>query len=81
MPREDYDAFPKTDANYVPLSPLSFIRRAAEVHGDHTAVIHGSIQKRGARRIGVVCNSAMRCQNWGSDATIRSVFSAPTHRR
>ena len=45
MPREDYDAFPKTDANYVPLSPLSFIRRAAEVHGGHTAVIHGSLQR------------------------------------
>ena len=45
MPREDYDAFPKTDANYIPLSPLSFIRRAAEVHGDHTAVIHGSLRR------------------------------------
>jgi len=42
MPREDYDAFPKTDANYVPLSPLSFIRRAAEVYGEHPAIIHGT---------------------------------------
>jgi len=38
MPREDYDAFPKTDANYIPLSPLSFVRRAGEVHGGHTAI-------------------------------------------
>jgi len=45
MPREDYDAFEKNDANYVPLSPLSFIRRAAEVHGDHTAVIHGAVKR------------------------------------
>ncbi len=45
MPREDYDAFPKTAANYVPLSPLSFIRRAAEVHGGHTAVIHGTLRR------------------------------------
>ena len=45
MPREDYDAFPKTEANYVPLTPLSFIRRAAEVHGEHTAVIHGTIKR------------------------------------
>jgi len=48
MPREDYDAFEKNDANYVPLvplSPLSFIRRSAEVHGDHTAVIHGSLKR------------------------------------
>lgn len=42
MPREDYDAFPKTDANYIPLSPLSFVRRAGEVHGGHTAIIHGN---------------------------------------
>ncbi len=41
MAREDFDVFEKTPANYVPLSPLSFIRRAAEVHGDHPAVIHG----------------------------------------
>ena len=45
MPREDYDAFPKTDANYVPLSPLSFLRRAAEVHGEHTAIIHGTLRR------------------------------------
>ena len=42
MSCEDYDAFPKTDANYVPLTPLSFLRRAGEVHGEHPAVIHGN---------------------------------------
>jgi hypothetical protein len=31
----------KNTANYVPLSPLSFIRRTAEVFPDRTAVIHG----------------------------------------
>ena len=31
----------KTPANYAPLSPLSFLARAAHVHPDHTAVIHG----------------------------------------
>ena len=30
------------DANYVPLTPLSFLARAAGFFGDHTAVIHGS---------------------------------------
>ncbi len=30
----------KTPANYVPLSPLSFIRRAAAVYPDHPALIH-----------------------------------------
>lgn len=28
-------------ANYVPLTPLSFIKRAAHVHPNHTAVVHG----------------------------------------
>lgn len=32
----------KTHANYVPLSPLTFIRRTAEVYPDRTAVINGS---------------------------------------
>ena len=42
MAREDFDAFPRREANFVPLTPLSFIRRAAEVHGDHEAIVHGS---------------------------------------
>ncbi|HWX70773.1 MAG TPA: acyl-CoA synthetase [Steroidobacteraceae bacterium] len=32
----------KTPANYVPLSPVSFIERTAEVYGDLPAVVHGS---------------------------------------
>jgi len=32
----------KNAANYVPLSPLSFLRRAAEVHPDRPAVRHGA---------------------------------------
>ena len=32
----------KTAANYVPLSPLSFLRRAAQVYPDHPALIHGA---------------------------------------
>ena len=31
----------KNPANYVPLSPLSFLRRAADVYPDRVAVIHG----------------------------------------
>ena len=31
----------RNPANYVPLSPLSFLARAAEVYPDRTAVIHG----------------------------------------
>ncbi len=32
----------KTDANYQPLTPLSFLDRAASVFPDRTAIIHGS---------------------------------------
>ena len=34
----------KTPANHQPLTPLSFLRRAANVHPDHTAVIHGRVR-------------------------------------
>ncbi len=39
---EMYDAphLVKCKANYVPLTPLSFLSRAAKVHPDHTAVIY-----------------------------------------
>ncbi len=33
----------KSQANYTPLSPLSFIDRAADVYPDHTAIIHGDL--------------------------------------
>ncbi|MFQ5545696.1 MAG: AMP-binding protein, partial [Acidiferrobacterales bacterium] len=31
----------RTEANYTPLSPLSFIERAAAVYPDHISIIHG----------------------------------------
>jgi fatty-acyl-CoA synthase len=36
------DHLDRNDANYVPLSPLSFLPRTAEVFPDRTAIIHGS---------------------------------------
>lgn len=38
---EHYNAFEKNEANYVPLSPLSFIEHTANVFPDRTGVIHG----------------------------------------
>ena len=38
---DKYDSFDKVDANFVPLSPLTFIRRTAGIFPDRTAVIHG----------------------------------------
>ncbi|CAI5492160.1 unnamed protein product, partial [Closterium sp. Naga37s-1] len=37
----DNDALPRNAANYAPLTPLTFIRRAADVHGDRCAVVYG----------------------------------------
>src|SRR4051812_173503 len=36
---------PRTPANFTPLSPLSFLERAADVHPQRTAVIHGSLRR------------------------------------
>ncbi len=38
---EDYDALPKTPANYVPLTPLSFLTRTVDLHPDRDALIYG----------------------------------------
>lgn len=39
---KEYNAFKKDPANFVPLSPLSFIQRTAGLFPNRTAVIHGS---------------------------------------
>ena len=36
------DGFDKNAANHQPLTPLIFLERAASVHPDHVAVIHGT---------------------------------------
>ncbi len=39
----------KTPANYVPLTPLSFLPRAAHVFPKHTAIVHGRIRRTWAQ--------------------------------
>lgn len=36
---------PRNEANFAPLSPLSFLERAAEVYPQRTAVVHGSLRR------------------------------------
>ena len=36
---------PRNEANFAPLSPLSFIERAAEVYPQRLAVIHGDLRR------------------------------------
>ena len=35
----------KTPANFVPMTPLGFLDRAAEVYPRRTAVVHGSLKR------------------------------------
>jgi fatty-acyl-CoA synthase len=37
-----YDDLPKNQANYAPLTPLTFIERAAYVYPDRLAIVHGA---------------------------------------
>lgn len=37
-----YDDLPRNPANFVPLSPLSFVARSAAVYPHQTAIIHGT---------------------------------------
>ena len=57
----------RTQANFVALSPVSFVERSAEVFGDLPAVIHGArrfnwreTRERSARRPRVAASSEMR---------------------
>ena len=34
------DQLPKCDANYVPLTPINFLKRAAKVYGNRLSVVH-----------------------------------------
>ena len=35
----------KNDANYVPLTPMSFLARAAQVHPQRVAIVHGALRQ------------------------------------
>ena len=46
MPSAIYDLdLPKNPANYRPLTPLTFLERAADVYPDHIAIIHGALRR------------------------------------
>ncbi len=43
--QENYEKFDKVSANFVPLSPVSFLNRAEALHGARTAVIYSDLQR------------------------------------
>jgi len=67
-----YDAdLGKNAANYVPLSPLTFLTRAASVYPRHTSVIHGAERYSWAE-------SAARCRRLASALARRGVGPGDT---
>ncbi len=50
---------PRTSANYAPLSPLSFLRRSADVFPDRVAIVHGDLRQGWAE-------TARRCRRLAS---------------
>ena len=50
---------PKTSANYAPLSPLSFLRRTADVFPNRIAIVHGDLRQTWA-------DTATRCRRLAS---------------
>ncbi|TWG98020.1 fatty-acyl-CoA synthase [Mesorhizobium sp. J18] len=67
----------KNTANYQPLSPLSFLERAAKVYPDHAAIIHGEMKVsyrefwRRARRLA----SALTGEGIGKGDTVTVMLS------
>jgi fatty-acyl-CoA synthase len=45
MPTDFETGLVRNEANHVPVTPLDFIARAAEVYGDRLAVVHGPIRR------------------------------------
>jgi len=80
----------KNSANYVPLAPVSFLKRAADVYPDHPAVIHGEkrysyreLQAR-ARRLasaleakGVVPGDTISIMSPNTPAMIEAHYAVP----
>ena len=61
----------QNQANYTPLSPLSFLQRAAEVYPDHVAVQHGQRQYTWSKTL-------RRCRQLASSLQRRGIGSGST---
>jgi len=81
----------KNKANYVPLSPVSFVERSAEIYGDLVAVIHGQrrytwaqCRDRSARlgaalrSLGVVKNSTVSVMLSNTPEMIEAHYAVPS---
>jgi fatty-acyl-CoA synthase len=57
--RQAHDALPRTAANFAPLTPTAFLRKAAAAHPDHPAVVYGATRRSWAE-------TAARCRRLAS---------------
>ena len=64
MAREDYE-LPQGPANHVPLTPLSFIKRAADVFPGREAVVHGAYRASWAETYARCRRLASALAAWG----------------
>ena len=62
---------PKTAANYEPLCPLSFVRRAAEVYPHRPAIVHGDLRQSWA-------DTYARCRRLATALTAHGVARGQT---
>ena len=70
----------KNAANHVPLSPLTFLHKAAAVYPNRTAVIHGSLN-RTWREVYARCRQlahALQHAGIGNDDTVAAICSPGT---
>ena len=61
----------KNNANYVPLSPISMLKRTAQVHPERTAVIHGGLSR-------TWLETAQRCRRLASALKGRGIGKGDT---
>ena len=54
MPTDFDTGLARNAANFVPLTPIEFLARAADVYGDRLAIVHGSVRSE-ERRVGKEC--------------------------
>ncbi len=70
----------KTLANYVPLSPLSFLKRAARIYPERTAVVNGDRRYSYVEFHDRVCRFRSGLRNRGIGAGDVVAVLAPTRR-
>jgi fatty-acyl-CoA synthase len=55
----------RREANYVPLTPIDFIARAAEIYGERTALVHGDVRRNWRETYERACRLASALEQAG----------------